>query len=538
MKQHNLLLTVVSRLPSLVAMVALILLLSQEGRPAWSQQVVVVCPDQFESAAKHWIRHRQQQGMSVARVIPKERARDTKREVLLAFEELEKVHPTSVKPSSHHDHKQARRYLFLIGDTPTIGTVCDTSRSIPTFYLNSKVTLQWNSTPTIPTDFPYSDMDEDGIPEIAVGRLPVDRVSQFENWLRRLWLREETNEFGDWFSEVQLVGGVGGFGFLADRAIESVARTVVTGVLPTEVRTRVLYGSPGHRFFPNNSTFTEAVVSDFSKGARFWVYAGHGQVTELDRVPPKRDGTPVLDRRSIQQLACRNQHAPIALLLACYTGALDAAEDCIAEEMLFVNGGPIAAIAGSRVTMPYGNASLAVGLIQSIYTERHPRFGDNWLQMQRSLGEETASVEQSARVLIDGLATLLSPAGSTLAEERREHVLLYQLLGDPTQSISHAEKLVIDTAAGVDPGEPVSVALTSPLAGELVLRVDRPLGSITQGDPNETGLLRLVIPMEANQQSTATLKLPQGVTGPLVIRAQVIAKNRIAVGATKTIVRQ
>ena len=110
----------------------------------------------------------------------------------------------------------------------------------------------------------------------------------------RLIARESSSDFPDWRAEVQLVGGVGGFGYLADRTIESVARTIVTGVLPGEVRTHVLYASPGHRFYPINQSFTDAVLEEFSQGCRFWVYAGHGQVTELDRVPASRDGVGVI----------------------------------------------------------------------------------------------------------------------------------------------------------------------------------------------------------------------------------------------------
>ncbi len=45
--------------------------------------------------------------------------------------------------------------------------------------------------------------------------------------------------------------------------------------------------------------------------------------------------------------------APIAIMLACYTAAFDQPQDCLAEQMLKAEGGPVAVYGGSRVTMPY-----------------------------------------------------------------------------------------------------------------------------------------------------------------------------------------
>ncbi|MCH1494350.1 MAG: C25 family cysteine peptidase, partial [Rubripirellula sp.] len=528
------------------------------GSPTQSSgQVVVVCGESFREAVSSWIDFRLHQGMLVEVISPKADAASTKEAVRDAFTRLSSagadagfektLSPTPagrvVDPAGRVLGLSPKRYLLLVGDTPVIGTRCDVKNQVPTFYVPSKVTEKWGSTPTLPTDFPYADLDGGGGPEIAVGRLPVDNASQFTRWLERLKQREGSSDFGPWRTEVQLVGGVGGFGFVADRAIEAVARTVVTGVLPSAVRTHVLYGSPGHRFYPSTDTFTQAVVSQFSQGCRFWVYAGHGQVTALDRVPPGRDGIPVLDRASVQRLKCEAGQSPVALLLACYTAATDAAEDSLAESLLLAPGGPVAVIGGSRVTMPYGNAALAVELIHAIYGEEHHSLGDQWLSTQRSLlqsarfagndsaqgsdaqgsdaqgsdaqGSNTANddvsrdgtslgdeakaaatngerpvedrvLDQSARVMIDGLASLLSPPGFSLLEERIEHVQLYGLLGDPTQRMIQPEALMISVPAGIDAGGSVNPIVKSPITGTLMLRIDRPLGASFKGDPNET----------------------------------------------------
>ncbi len=283
----------------------------------------------------------------------------------------------------------------------------------------------------------------DLVPEAVVGRLPVDTPEQLETLIARIKAQEASVDFGSWRSEVQLVGGVGGFGAMADHAIESVTRTIVTSVLPAETRTCVCYASPGHLFFPTSATFTEAVLDRYQRGARFWVYAGHGQITQLDRVPGTVDGIPVLDQRSVKRLSRPPGGAPIAVMLACYTGALDAAEDSIAEEMLLCDGGPIAVVAGSRVTMPYGNTTAAVGLIDGVFKQRLPRLGDAWLSALTQMHQEVSGDTSATRIMIDALATVVSPPGTNLVDERREHMMLYNLLGDPTLRLQHPEELEI-----------------------------------------------------------------------------------------------
>ncbi len=427
------------------------------------EAVVVVCPTQFRDALQPWLDHRISGGM-VCRVI-------------------DSNPDASALQASIRDAADAdTRYVVLVGDAPVFGTPCNALRQTPILYSPTTVTAAWGSTPTLSSDMLYGDFDQDQIPDASVGRLPVDDPIQLEQLIERIKARERSNDFGAWRGNVQLVGGVGGFGALADNAIESVTRTIVTGVLPAETRTTVCYASPGHVFFPRDRSFTDAVVDRYQQGARFWVYAGHGQITVLDRV----SGTPVLDQRSVKRLNRPGGESSIAVMLACYTGALDAAEDSIAEEMVLSAGGPIAVFAGSRVTMPYGNTMAAVGLIDGVFTQKLPRLGDAWLDALVQMHQETTSDTSTTRMMIDALATVVSPAGTNLADERREHMLLYNLIGDPTLRLHHPQPLAIVIPPGHESGELIQLQIKSPISGELNLSFDRPLGAVTEGDPNET----------------------------------------------------
>ena len=490
--------------------------LSAPGARAESEEVILVCPPAFEKAIQPWVTARSSEGLKVTKIQPRAKASDLR----------DAIKQVSTK-STH--------YILLVGDTPIIGQPTDPIRQIPTLYMPTTVSAKWGSTASLSTDSLYGDFDGDFLPDAAVGRLPVDEPEQLQKWIARILARESSTNFGGWRSRLQLIGGIGGFGKVPDAAIETVTRTIVTTMLPGDTLTHISYASPGHRFCPSNGTFTDAVVNNYRLGSRFWVYAGHGQVTELDRVAPSLGGKAVLDRNSIQRLFTPAETAPIAILLACFTGACDAAQDSIAEQMVLRDGGPVAVFAGSRITMPYGNTTAAIGLLQGIFRQQAPRLGDAWRFALRDMHQENSGPPKPERLMVDALATLISPSRGQLHEERREHMLLYNLLGDPTLRLHHPKPLQIVRKRDTDTSNLLRVEVNSPVSGTLLVRVDHPVGGVPEGDPNETLLAKVETTAVTGQPSLLDLPLPLNTKGPIIIRATVAGNHEWASGHLKTI---
>ena len=86
--------------------------------------------------------------------------------------------------------------------------------------------------------------------------------------------------------------------------------------------------------------------------------------------------------------------------------------------------------------MPYGNTTAAVGLIDGVFKQRLPRLGDAWLSALTQMHQEVSGDTSATRIMIDALATVVSPPGTNLVDERREHMMLYNLLGDPTLQVA------------------------------------------------------------------------------------------------------
>ncbi|MEL6107531.1 MAG: C25 family cysteine peptidase [Planctomycetota bacterium] len=498
----------------------------QSGIADRGGEAIVVCPGQFREALQPWIQFRESQGIRIRLI-----------DSAISAATL----TTNVRESSSDDTVA----IVLIGDAPAIGTSADPNRHVPMHYTATTVSAKFGSTRSLPTDLPYGDLDGDGRMDVAIGRLPVDTPEQLQRLIDRMKAYESSPDYSSWRSEVQLVGGVGGFGILADSAIETVTRTIVTGSLPGGVRTSIDYGSPGHRFYPRKR-FREAIVDRYNLGCRFWVYAGHGQVEGLDRVPAGPTGIPVLDNQSLDGLGVPTERSPIALLLCCYTGAVDARVDSFAERMLKQDGGPIAVIAGTRVTMPYGNCSFTLGLIESIYgNDRTPparRLGDAWRWAMNRLQEPETEEASQMQVLVNTVAALISPAGTNLAEERREHTRLYTLLGDPLLRLLPPKSAQVNAATGFDFGVPVTVKVTSPIDGDCTLTLNRALGQIAQGaprgtDPNDTSIANITRTVQAGRPEEFTLTLDTNHTGNVLIRVHIAGVDDWAVGAAQTNVR-
>jgi hypothetical protein len=328
----------------------------------------------------------------------------------------------------------------------------------------------WGSEPEIATDDWFADLDDDGLPDVPIGRLSADTPDELAAIVRKT-LDYERARPGPWQRRINIVAGVGGFGVLADAAIESAARTLITSGIPTGYETTMTYGRWQSPYCPDLRQFHRVTLDRLGEDSMFWVYAGHGSRRWLDSIPVPGARYRGLATHDLDDLKPRAA-PPIALLFACYTGAFDDEQDCLAEHMLRHPYGPVAVWSGSRVTMPYAMSVLASELIGQTFGARPPTLGQSVLVAKRNLVRDAPN-----RRLLDALARLVSPSGSTPQDERLEHVHLFNLLGDPLLRIPQPATVTVDVAATSRPGQSLEVTGTTEVAGtaivELVVRRDR-----------------------------------------------------------------
>ncbi|NLS90985.1 MAG: hypothetical protein GXX96_02205 [Planctomycetaceae bacterium] len=420
---------------------------------------VVVCPEVFRSAMTPWVTHRESQGRRIAFVSNQGTTDDIR---------------AAIRQAADTDDLRA---VLLVGDAE-VGVDQDSAvraRCVPVEWARSKVTVKLGSEPHISTDDWCADLDRDGTPEVAVGRLTPDSPEQLAVMVRKIIAYEQSRDYGPWRRRLQFVAGVGDFGALADRVIEGTARTFLTQSIAPAYEVSMIYGSWRSPYFPDPRRFRETTLESLNSGCQFWIYMGHGYHLQLADVVTPSGEFPLFSVVDVARLTCR-QGLPIALFLSCYAGAFDAYDDCLAEEMLHCEGGPVAVIAASRVAMPYAMTVMALDLAGQALDGPAETLGEAMLAAKRHLladGEACGPLREK----LDTVAGLISPFPDMLAEERREHTLLFNLLGDPLLRLRRPKSVQLAVAETVAPGETFNVVGSSDVDGratvELVVSRDR-----------------------------------------------------------------
>ena len=449
----------------------------------------------------------------------------------------------------------------------------------PGVVLETQIQLGELTTKELCTDALYGDLDQDGCPDIAIGRLPAKTPEELSRMLRRS-IDYEALAPGPWNDTIHVTAGVGGFGFLADTAIETVTRRFLTEGLPPYFRLNVTVASCTSTYCPNPWKLREAYIDRINQGGLFWIYIGHGQVNELDRFQVAKQWLPIGQPADASKFDCQNR-PPIALMLACLTGAFDARVDCFSEHLLAQPHGPIAVISGSRVTMPYGLSQLSSEMINGCFRDRIATLGEILLQAKRRVwvDDQESQTESNAlapngakdqpnegvdirkryRKIVTDMAQALNPSDHDLTLERREHVRLMNLLGDPLLKMPYPKPLELTVPSKATSTERLRISGNSQVTGKLVVELalvrDRvPEGVVAlrsyrgtqedhqQMDKNYQACNHLLVQtLEKSIGAGAfevDLQIPENCSGRYVLSAYVYGEHDWSAGAEKLVIRK
>ncbi len=501
---------------------------------------IVVCPDSFRHALQPWIEYRESQGHQFAFVASNQTPEEIRNDIqtLAASGKV--------------------RSIVLVGDANPQAPLGSSlrSKSTPTFHPPATVNVLWGSEPTLASDNPYADFDGDMLPDVSIGRLSADSPQQLAMIVNKIITYETKRTPGLWKRRINFVAGVGGFGALADNVIETATKKVLTDGIPAAYETSMTYGSWRSPFCPDPRHFHEATVDRLNEGSLFWVYIGHGQRRYLDQVRTPTGLHHIFDTDDVTKIR-RSGGAPIAVFLACYAGAFDEVRDCLGEELLRAEQGPVASLCGSRITMPYAMSVMGHELMNQYFVERRELLGELVLHAKRQMVRQLSDKERSAdttRHLLDSIAAVISPAPESLAEERLEHLLMFNLLGDPLLRIDQPSKIDVVVHAEAAAGGKLRVVGNSEIAGrctvELVCRRDRLKTRFIarpRYDGSDEALAEYMnVYAQANDRTWATntftceggsiettLDIPRDAQGSAHVRILVDGDKRFALGATK-----
>jgi hypothetical protein len=353
------------------------------------------------------------------------------------------------------------KFVLLLGDV----------KRVPCTYAEADTIRIWERDTRIATDNHLADLDDDGLPDVAVGRLPADSREEAEAMLGKVVAYETDRDFGTWRRRVNVVAGVAGFGKMEDALIENASTMLLKEEIPAAYDLHVTWANPPSPFCPPPSAVAEAVVERFNEGALFVTYMGHGSPRSLDRVRFGDRAYPIFDEDHVERLSAR-RGAPIAYLCCCSTGHFDGEPDCLAEFLLKQPGGPVAVIASSRVSMPYSNGVLSKEMLGALFRENAATVGDMLLVAKRRLIKPREG--DKLRDAVDGFGKLWKMGNvEYLPKERHEHLWLYNLMGDPSMRLPRAADVSLACAESVAQGGTLAVEGTCAVAGEALLELVR-----------------------------------------------------------------
>ena len=501
---------------------------------------VVVCPGEFREALTPWLEFRESRGHSV-QLVSNEGTPDQIRERIRKAGE-----PTTI------------RFVLLVGSAnPRLGLAPDVRRrSVPTHYQTAKVVDRWGPEKEIATDNWYADFDGNGVPDAAIGRLTVESADELRAVVKKILAYEEQPDFHRWRSRVNFVAGASGFSPVVDALLETTARQIISAGIPAAYETKFTYANWRSPYCPDPRLFHETLINRLNEGCLFWVYMGHGRPTGIAPLRLPGGNVRCLDCGDVEGLHCTDG-PPIALFFACYTGAFDARERCLADEMLRAEGGPVAVIAGSRTTMPYAMTVFGSELIDQCFRYHAVTLGEALLGAKRRLVGTGSTGWDSRRLVMDALAKAIGPKGSDLAAERLEHLAIFNLIGDPLLTMHFPREVQIAAPQSARAGDQILVSGTSPCSGDCTIELVTDQGADdscqrrSHFDPSTNALAEYQRSYtEANHPAlgsaqtaiaagnfSVSLEIPPTASGHCRLRAFVAGAGDCALGSTEFEIR-
>jgi hypothetical protein len=356
--------------------------------------------------------------------------------------------------------------LLILGDAPnwdgsdrppaeTEKAAIDTL--IPTF-TNEKLKDASPTPKPVVGDHPWCVLNDGDLePAFAVGRIParteaearavLTKIKNYETGTAPLKADAPPPEF-EWRTRLSYVAGVGGFGPV-DAMLEQMFADFADNALPTWVDLNMTYANPNSAYAYPPDDLSARTASLIYRGALLVTYLGHGSYERFDsmKIPlkPETEGGkprdmrfPIFDKAALKSLEVSAAETPkgqlppqnpVLLVIACQTGAFDYPKGhSIGEDLIFLPGGPVAVIAGSRDTHPYTNA-----LYQSQFTlgvTAVDRPGLTLGDIQRETKHELLAGASPFRAKIDEVAAYFMDEKARIAINK-SHLWLYNLLGDP-----------------------------------------------------------------------------------------------------------
>jgi hypothetical protein len=402
-----------------------------------AEHVVIICPQNILPPLKNWIKYRTEQGY-IVHVFSVQSPQVTPEYIKEQIQQLAEQVPLSA--------------VLLIG-----------KKEIPPPKIPCRIVQHFGKETDLASDDWYADLNCDGLADIAIGRIAVNTSTELEQQLRKTIQYETEMISGDWIRRLQIVAGIGRFSPLLDGVIESAVRYALTETIPESYQTLLLHADWKSPFCPAPQDYQKELTETLNRSPLFWAYFGHGHPFMLDPLVTPLGYLPSLRVDDFPKLHCRNAF-PVVLLFCCYGGILDTEKPSMAEKMMFEPEGPVAVLAASGTTMPYGMSILGVEFFQE-YLKQQSEPDKKPLTLGRLLlnakrqtlqplkkNSKQSIRQRSIRENLEIMAKTFDPMPKQLHDQLADHIAMFHLFGDPLLRLPVPQTIRLNCPAKIKSG--------------------------------------------------------------------------------------
>ena len=283
-------------------------------------------------------------------------------------------------------------------------------------------------------DMLLGDFDNDLLPDIPVGRLPVRTTKQLQRLVAQIIAHESRQPSPD---DLRLPawGGSPGYNAFIDSMTTSMALTAVKTNSPRWSRPWMILSDPKHPLCGTPEKHAAMFTKQLSRGGALAVMMGHGSATGFYSMRSAGKGVWFTAREARKGLR-DGPPAPAVVIFSCDTGNFAGNRESLAESLLLTPGGPVAVIAATTESHPLTNYFSGLCLLKSL-GRPHKRLGDLWLDaQQRARRARNPLIERLLRDVEGKLEDQIN-----VDKLRRDQILMYALLGDPATRLHLPDRL-------------------------------------------------------------------------------------------------
>lgn len=322
------------------------------------------------------------------------------------------------------------------------------------------------------SDYAYSLPGEDGMPRIAVGRFPGRTVEEVQSMVHKTLRLEQDWQPGPWRSQITLLQGNPGGGPLAEMFVEQAASARLQRLHPGW-RLQAISHSGASIYYLPTCRLQEMVPRFLQAGQLFCIYMGHSDASGL-----WSNGAYLMKRQDWANLDIK-QCQGVFFTCGCYACEWDGGKGEGYGLAAMRNPGGPAAVIGACAESYSAPGLLAIdGLLGCCVAPPFPvRLADYWLAVQAGLAK--GPIDEGAFSLYDRFDG--SGGKVPLSVQRREHLEMWTLLGDPALRLPVVPMDIrLEPASPATAGKQLKVQgiLPDRLKGAIVhVSIERPPGS-------------------------------------------------------------